>query len=103
MNTLTEYPETKFITFEQSICAVVNGRRVPIAIQRGAEIPSAPETNDQETYNLIQAMTKRATLVPELLAALEAVVEWIVDGSPLYPGHRAHTQMLEAIAKAKNA
>ncbi len=66
-----EYPDAKFDTFEQNICATINGRRENIAIQRGGMIPTTPNTNDQETYNLIREMVMRATAAPALLAALE--------------------------------
>lgn len=102
---LDEYPETEFITFEQSICAIVNGRRINIALQRGVNFPTAPETNDQETYNLIRAMTHRASLLPAVLkscAELLAIVR-IQNGNLHDDINKIQSDAIDAMEAARIA
>jgi len=101
---LTDYPTATFTTFEDSILANVNGRSVPVALMRGGDkIPSAQNSNDQETYNLIYAMTKRASVMPELLSALKwatQCLEWHSERHGVAMDAKVVEDAKAAIAKA---
>jgi len=66
---LVDYPTARFYTFEDSICADVNGRRVRLAILE-------PDC-DQEQWNLVKCLVERATAMPNLLTALENITSHV--------------------------